>query len=213
MHMHWHVAKRVEGHLQRGALIKIRDKAAARLCRAAGQDQLFSDVLQVRIHRRSGSSTFHVPQPCHVISFLLLYALLPLVLLAQDFGFGHGLEPSRVRGRRDMRSTQAHIKHAAQFFWLAETAHDFATSGQKYGFALTRHLRGDHIAEAFVAVEVAGRSATARQSFAGNKILQAHAACEEFAIFAPLFLGIPLFGGSNAVQRHAQLNKLRYSSL
>ena len=127
-------------HLQPGARFKIRDEAAARLCGAAGQDQLVSNVLQVRIQRCSGSSLLHVLQPCRVISLLLLHALLPHALLAHHFGFGHGLEVGGVRGRREMSSTQAHVKHAAHAVRLAETARDFAAVGQEHGLALARHL-------------------------------------------------------------------------
>ena len=131
-------------HLQPGARFKIRDEAAARLCRAAGQDQLVSNVLQVRIQRCSGSSLLHVLQPCRVISLLLLHPLLhpllPLALLEHHFGFGHWLEVSGVRGGREMRSTQAHVKHAAQAGRLAETARDFAAVGQEHRLALARHM-------------------------------------------------------------------------
>jgi hypothetical protein len=127
-------------HLQPGARFKIRDEAAARLCRAAGQDQLVSNVLQVMIENSSGSSALHVLQPRRVISLLLLHPLLPLELLTHHFRFGHGLEVGGVRGRREIRSTQEHVKHAAQAVRLAETARDLAACGQEHGFALARHL-------------------------------------------------------------------------
>ena len=101
---------------------------------------MVSNKLQVRIQRRLRNSVLHVLQPCRVISFLLLHTLLPLALLAHDFGFGHGLEVRGVRGRCEMRATQTHVKHAAQAVRLADTARDVAACGEDHGFALARHL-------------------------------------------------------------------------
>jgi hypothetical protein len=140
VHVSRHAARSDKAHLQPSARLKIRDEAAARLRGAAGQDQLLSNVLQVRIQRRSGDGALHVLQPCRVIRLLLLHPLLPLALLAHDFRFRHGLEVGGVRGGREMRSAQAHVKHAAHAVRLADAARDLAACGEEHGFALARHL-------------------------------------------------------------------------
>ena len=98
--------------------------------------------------------------------------LPPFLLLARDFGFGHGPEVGGIRGLREMMSTQTHVKHGAPAGNLAVGACDDAAVGQELGLVHARHLRGDHVAEAFVAEEVAG--SIARATVVGREI--AHAA-------------------------------------
>ena len=86
--------------------------ASARLCWAAGQDQLLCDVLQMRIQCCSGSGALHMLKTRRELGLLLLHALLPLQLLTQDFRLSHSLVVGGVRGRREMRGAQAHVEHA-----------------------------------------------------------------------------------------------------
>ena len=147
--------------LQGGAGIEIWNETGT--VRALGLDQAVGDEISCFVH---GSCTTPL-QPG--FSQLLFQPLAPFLLLARDFRFGHGLEVGGVRGGREMRSTQTHVKHGAQFGSFADGARDDAAIGQERGLARARHLSSDHVAEAFVAVKVAGSLSTARATVAGKE--------------------------------------------
>ena len=86
--------------------------ASARLCWAAGKDQLLCNVLQMWIQCCSGSSALHMLQTCRELSLLSLHTLLPLQLLTQDFRLSHGLVVGGINGGREMGGAQAHVEHA-----------------------------------------------------------------------------------------------------
>ncbi len=150
--------------LQGGTGIKARDMPGT--VRAHGCDQAVGDGVDDISGLVHGSCTAPL-QPG--LSQLLFQPLAPFLLLARDFRFGHGLEMGGVRGGREMRSTQTHVKHGAQFGSFADGARDDAAIGQERGLARARHLSSDHVAEAFVAVEVAGSLSTARATVAGKE--------------------------------------------
>ena len=118
-------------------------------------------MLPVRAQRCIGSSALSNLKPRPEIILLLVQPVLPTTLLTDDFRLGHSSEVYRVRIWAEVRSAYTHVKDTANGICETQGAGNCATISKKQGLAFTRDLRQSAVAEALVAIKVAGISARA----------------------------------------------------